>query len=44
MAWQIATADGRVEEAERGMYGELAKRLEIEPTRAKELRGLFETG
>lgn len=42
IAWQMAQADGAVDEAERGAYGELAKRLEIEPTRAKELRALFD--
>lgn len=41
MAWQMAQVDGDVAEAERGTYGELAKRLEIPPERAKALRALF---
>lgn len=42
LAWQMANADDRVEESERGTYGELAKRLGIEPERAKALRTLAE--
>jgi tellurite resistance protein len=42
LAWQMAAADDHVEESERGVYGELAKRLGIEPERAKALRTLAE--
>ncbi len=38
MAWQIATADGQVEQAEHGAYGVLADRLGVSPTRASVLR------
>lgn len=41
IAWQIANADAAVDVAERGIFGELAKRLGIEAARAKELRALF---
>lgn len=41
MAWQMATADGRVEQEEHGAYGVLADRLGIMPVRAQELRALF---
>lgn len=40
LAWQMANADESVDDAERGVYGELAKRLSIEPTRARALRTL----
>jgi uncharacterized membrane protein YebE (DUF533 family) len=42
LAWQVAGVDDRIEESERGTYGELAKRLGIEPERAKALRTLAE--
>ncbi len=41
MAWQMATADGRVEQSEHGAYGVLADRLGVTPVRAQELRALF---
>jgi tellurite resistance protein len=41
IAWQVATADADIDEHERGMYGELAKRLGVEPDRAKTLRAMF---
>jgi tellurite resistance protein len=42
IAWQVASADASIDEAERGLYGELSKRLSVEPERAKALRALFE--
>jgi uncharacterized membrane protein YebE (DUF533 family) len=42
IAWQVVNADASVDEQERGMYGELAKRLGVEPARAKELRAVLE--
>ncbi len=41
IAWQMANADDAIDDAERGAYGELAKRLGVEPERAKALRALF---
>jgi tellurite resistance protein len=41
IAWQIANADAAIDEQERGLYGELAKRLGIEPARAKALRDVL---
>lgn len=41
MAWQMASADGRVEQSEHGAYGVLADKLDVSPTRAHELRTLF---
>lgn len=41
MAWQIANADGKVEQAEHGAYGVLADQLGIAPTRANELRTML---
>lgn len=38
LAWELALADGRVDEAESAFYGELARRLGIDPARADELR------
>lgn len=38
LAWELALADGRVDEAESAFYGELAERLAIDPERAEELR------
>lgn len=40
LAWQVAGTDDQIDEAERGVYGELAKRLEIPKDRAKALRTL----
>lgn len=42
IAWQVAGADATIDEHERGMYGELAKRLSVEPARAKALRAIFD--
>jgi len=42
IAWQVASADSSIDEAERGIYGVLSKRLSVEPERAKALRALFE--
>lgn len=42
LAWQVASTDDQIDESERGVYGELAKRLGIPPERAKSLRTLAE--
>ena len=34
LTWQIAKADGRVQDAEAGLYGMLADKLGVTPTRA----------
>lgn len=41
IAWQIASADDAIDDQERGLYGELAKRLGVEPDRAKALRNVL---
>ncbi len=41
LAWQIAKADGRVQDVEAGVYGTLADKLGVTPTRASELRSLL---
>lgn len=38
LAWQLARADGRVQDDEAGVYGLLADKLGVTPTRASELR------
>lgn len=38
LAWQVALADGKVHDEERGAYGILADKLGVTPTRASELR------
>lgn len=40
LAWQIAKADGRVQDDEAGVYGVLADKLGVSPTRASELRSI----
>jgi len=41
LAWQLAKADGRVQDAEAGVYGQLADKLGVTPKRASELRTLL---
>ncbi|MFO0686256.1 MAG: TerB family tellurite resistance protein [Sandaracinus sp.] len=41
LTWQIAKADGRVQDAEAGLYGMLADKLGVTPTRASELRSIL---
>lgn len=41
LAWQIARADGRVQDDEVGVYGVLADKLGVTPTRASELRTIL---
>jgi tellurite resistance protein len=38
LAWELALADGRIDQSERDFYGELATRLEVDPARAAEVR------
>ena len=38
LAWQVALADGKIQDDERGAYGVLADKLGVSPTRASELR------
>lgn len=40
LAWQLAKADGRVQDDEAGVYGVLADKLGVSPTRASELRSI----
>ncbi len=41
LAWQLARADGRVQDDEAGVYGLLADKLGVTPTRASELRSIL---
>lgn len=41
LAWQLAKADGRVQDDEAGLYGTLADKLGVTPTRASELRTIL---
>lgn len=41
LAWQLAKADGRVQDDEAGVYGVLADQLGVTPTRASELRTIL---
>jgi hypothetical protein len=43
LAWQIARADGRVAPEEAGVFGELADKFGVSPTRANELRSKLST-
>lgn len=38
LAWELACADGRIARAESDFYTGLAKRLEVDPARAEEIR------
>lgn len=38
LSWEMATADGDVDESESALYDDLARRLEVEAERALELR------
>ena len=38
LAWELALADGRIDTAEERFYGELARRLDVDPARAREVR------
>jgi uncharacterized tellurite resistance protein B-like protein len=42
LAWELARADGKLDDAERGMYGLLAAKLGVAPERAAELRGALD--
>lgn len=44
LAWELANADGHLDDAERGTYGLLAARLEVAPERAQALRAAFAPG
>ncbi|MBX3271444.1 MAG: TerB family tellurite resistance protein [Sandaracinaceae bacterium] len=37
LAWELALADGRVDQAESELYADLARQLEVRPARAKEI-------
>lgn len=41
LAWQLAKADGRVQDDEAGVYGVLADKLGVTPKRASELRTIL---
>jgi uncharacterized membrane protein YebE (DUF533 family) len=41
LAWQLARADGRVQDDEAGVYGTLADKLGVTPARASELRTIL---
>lgn len=41
LAWQLARADGRVQDDEAGVYGVLADKLGVTPKRASELRTIL---
>ena len=41
LAWQLARADGRVQDDEAGVYGTLADALGVTPSRASELRTIL---
>lgn len=41
LTWLVAKADGRVQDAEAGVYGMLADKLGVTPTRASELRSIL---
>ena len=43
LAWQLARADGRVQDEEAGVYGVLADKLGVSPTRASALRAILST-
>lgn len=38
LAWELASADGRIERSERDFFQGLAKRLRVEPVRAAEIQ------
>jgi uncharacterized membrane protein YebE (DUF533 family) len=38
LAWELAMADGRIDQAEQDFYVELGARLDIDPERAREIR------
>ena len=38
LSWELATADGRVSDAERAFHVGLAKRLQVDENRAEEIR------
>jgi uncharacterized membrane protein YebE (DUF533 family) len=41
LAWELARSDGRTQPEEAGVYGQLADKLGVTPTRASELRSLL---
>ena len=41
LAWELANVDGKLDDAERGLYGLLAAQLSVTPERAQTLREAF---